>query len=390
MATSHRQTVIHLLDWDDCGPPAAWSIAALRAHDRERSHRVLLLGTRADAALASQWLPGPIDAIGHRPSATPLLPIVRRPVPPAVFATREPGAAAPLDDTERALIVAWSWRAATMYEPQRSQRMLGCFLRPAPARALPWQRLPDPASVCFASADAQRRSGGAYADTTVLPLPVPERTQQDIHDCAAHRATLDGVPAGRWAFVGVGWPERAISATRISYLAGVLQIGGHPSAALIPQRASDFERATRFAHRHNDAWSVHACNDADPRPCAAADMAVWCGHPAAMLALDGRLPDGHRIIGHPPLAESLLYAIALGVPFVAESVPATRELLAGTSERVLTPVGDRLAMNRAAYAILTDADGARGSWQEIAGFVRAQRPAVGFAQRFGQWLESRG
>jgi hypothetical protein len=189
----------------------------------------------------------------------------------------------------------------------------------------------------------------------------------------------------RLTIAAVGWPGRAVSATRASYIAGVLAIGGRKSAAMVPRDAEDLERAARFAHRHGEAWPVFAVDGSDARAVCAADVALWCGHPGAMLEAAGRLPRGVRSKRGVPLVESLLLPLALGVPVVAESVAGTRELL-GEGGRCLTPVGDRLVMNRSAFAMLTDLDGARTAFAaQAAEIVAARSPSV-FAEAFARWV----
>lgn len=368
MTQPRDEIVIHLLDWAACGPPAAWAIAALRQHDHARTHRVILLGSQRDAHAAQHWLGSPADAV-HTPSSLFMLPthLLRH------------------DDAKHAAVVAWSWRSFKAARLRAGQRKLGFLLQPIPRQR--WRATAPPAaSIGFASASARDASRSGFASSPVLPLPVPELPNQ--HELQRSKRAWSGLDdaAQRYAIAGVGWPGRAVSGTRVSYLAGVLAIGGHPSVAIVPSDADDLERARRFAHRHNDAWPVFTVAADAAEPILAADIALWCGHPAAMLELAGRLHAGMRVMHAPLLAEMLLLPLALGVPVIAESVSGTREVFSGEASRWLTAVGDRLAMNRLAFAILTNAAGAADEHRAHARSIVESRAPEGFAIAFSQWL----
>ncbi|MGP1347083.1 MAG: hypothetical protein ACTS3F_10510 [Phycisphaerales bacterium] len=381
------RTVFHVLDWRDGGPVVAWSIGALMRHAvAGERHRVVFVGSDEELGRARVWLGGGGDGDDVVSVVVPRL-------------TRSAVRGCVADGGGGDVVLAWSGGALRRcfdWGGRGGGRVKGLLGRRVDGgmRGRGWLvRAAEGGCVAFGSEWA-RAGSGMDGGAPVLPLPAP---MVGAGDARRDRGWMGLEDADRrFVIAGVGWPGRDVCASRVSYICGVLAIGGHDGAAIVPCDASDLGRATLFAHRHDDAWAVFACDGSDARFVSCADVALWCGHGGATRAACGTLPDGVRSRRCVPLAESLLLPLALGIPVVSERVPATAELLgAGAGDDGgegdgdvgwLTPAEDRLAMDRRVYSVMVDPAGARARQGARAAGILRSRDGARFAERVRAWL----
>ncbi|HVZ94212.1 MAG TPA: hypothetical protein VG797_06855 [Phycisphaerales bacterium] len=220
-----------------------------------------------------------------------------------------------------------------------------------------------------------------------IPFPVEIRRDDDHHVRAARRAEW-GLSDSDIAIGAVGEPASSVDAFAVSFVAGVLGVGGVKAAAIVPEGARFIERARRHSMAHEHPWPVIV----DPRPpwevLRGCDLAVWsCRRPAS---------DHGRSMNPAPSVSALAWPAAMGVPIIAHEAPGVAETVGGEAgARIIreSSVGGPLALARAALSAIKEPDETRrrveharnhiGGHASIASFLEAIREAYARARPAG-------
>lgn len=323
--------VLHLIDPRHAGWPALRALAILQqAPTPDIQHAVALIGGPPQRDLAA--------AIGLRWDVA---------VAPPLIATELAGAALRRHlraDPRPDLIHTWSLpglalaralspqtpRSVTLGAPDLpSSAAIHALARRAALRAA--ARV-----LCtsrWAAEQWQRILRTSEPPISVLPFPLgaaPDPAQR-----ARIRAEWEIADDIR-VIAAVGEPESRLDGRWFAFRAGVLAVGGVPSAVLLPRSCESLERALRFTERHHHAWKVIIDDRPLPQVLPACDVALWRA--------------GVRGPGSEPSAvHGLALASAAGLPCVAEDHPLSRELLTLPNPPILLPPRDTVAKTRAIF-----------------------------------------
>lgn len=326
--------VLHLINAPECGWPAFESLATLVAHAGSAlQHTVALIGgadadrCANDAGLSADLRIAP--PLGRAELAAPRLRELLRSV------------------DEHDLIHAWSPSTLTLARLGRPRTPRCATLGAAPPEPL-WSltRIASERAALSASRlmcasqfalDRWRdvvRVHRSDVDVSLLPYPLRVPTP----DPAAREKLRDrwGVGADIMVVIATGEPLERLDARWHTFRAGVLAVGGCPSAIVLPSRSDALERALRYTERHFHAWRL-IVDDAPLRELApGADIALWRAGPDR---------SGTEIAG----AHGLALCASAGIPCVAERHPLSEEVAASFPAVRLSPRDDSVAISRALF-----------------------------------------
>lgn len=323
--------VLHLLD-ESADWPGVHGAASLAAHSAG-VHACVLIGGGALPQFAA-GLGLKADRIPRASTASPLRRLMaHRPKPGMVHAwsVKSAALAASVFPDIPAVLTLWQRpRALGWLDRRRAETAFGHCRR----------------VMMTSSSLAGEYSAalGRPVNASVVELPVEAgRIDAKVRE----RVRSDwGVTPDTTVLAMIADPAASVDGRMVGYQAGVLSIAGRRSAAVMPSRARDVERARRFRGHHRDReWEV-----------VVEDRPIWQWLPGCDVCVwieDGAARTGYRLMRERPACLGIGWAAAAGVPVVAEDHAMPRELLGPRGAAYVAP-GNRLDLNRGLLRLIDD------------------------------------